>query len=118
MNYVFVCGMHAICLFFLLTIFSASGSKSAIVTNTTVEIIVPENVIGSVYGENGTNLARLRQVFHFHLCIVASSVIFTKRLSFLWLARAPFKFVACWLSKLKIFISFCYFGGLLVSTKS
>ncbi|XP_050365807.1 KH domain-containing protein HEN4 isoform X2 [Argentina anserina] len=38
-----------------------SGSKSAIVTNTTVEIIVPENVIGSVYGENGTNLARLRQ---------------------------------------------------------
>ncbi|XP_024165108.1 KH domain-containing protein HEN4 isoform X2 [Rosa chinensis] len=38
-----------------------SGSKSAIVTNTTVEIIVPENVISSVYGENGTNLARLRQ---------------------------------------------------------
>ncbi|KDO53983.1 hypothetical protein CISIN_1g009173mg [Citrus sinensis] len=39
-----------------------SGSKSAIVTNTTVEIIVPENVIGSVYGENGSNLLRLRQV--------------------------------------------------------
>ncbi|KAK9905236.1 hypothetical protein M0R45_000348 [Rubus argutus] len=39
-----------------------SGSKSAIVTNTTVEIIVPENVVGSVYGENGTNLARLRQI--------------------------------------------------------
>ncbi|GAV69543.1 KH_1 domain-containing protein [Cephalotus follicularis] len=39
-----------------------SGSKSAIVTNTTVEIIVPENVIGSVYGENGSNLARLRQI--------------------------------------------------------
>lgn len=40
-----------------------SGNKSAIVTNTTVEIIVPENVIGSVYGENGSNLARLRQVY-------------------------------------------------------
>ncbi|KAM1344929.1 hypothetical protein FF1_034352 [Malus domestica] len=40
----------------------SSGSKSAIVTNTTVEIVVPENVIGSVYGENGTNLARLRQI--------------------------------------------------------
>ncbi|KAM1759951.1 KH domain-containing protein HEN4-like isoform X1 [Malus sylvestris] len=40
----------------------SSGSKSAIVTNTTVEIIVPENVIGSVYGENGANLARLRQI--------------------------------------------------------
>ncbi|KAM1264347.1 hypothetical protein ACFX2J_034167 [Malus domestica] len=39
-----------------------SGSKSAIVTNTTIEIVVPENVIGSVYGENGTNLARLRQI--------------------------------------------------------
>ncbi|XP_006487462.2 KH domain-containing protein HEN4 isoform X1 [Citrus sinensis] len=39
-----------------------SGSKSAIVTNTTVEIIVPENVIGSVYGENGSNLLRLRQI--------------------------------------------------------
>ncbi|XP_048231498.1 KH domain-containing protein HEN4 isoform X4 [Ricinus communis] len=38
-----------------------SGSKSAIVTNTTVEIRVPENVIGSVYGENDSNLTRLRQ---------------------------------------------------------
>ncbi|XP_022763639.1 KH domain-containing protein HEN4 isoform X4 [Durio zibethinus] len=39
-----------------------SGNKSAIVTNTTVEIRVPENVIDSVYGENGRNLARLREV--------------------------------------------------------
>ncbi|KAI8532399.1 hypothetical protein RHMOL_Rhmol11G0212300 [Rhododendron molle] len=39
-----------------------SGGRSAIVTNTTVEIIVPENVIGCVYGENGSNLARLRQI--------------------------------------------------------
>ncbi|GKV26664.1 hypothetical protein SLEP1_g35922 [Rubroshorea leprosula] len=39
-----------------------SGSKSAIVTNTTVEIRVPENVIGSVYGENGRNLLRLREI--------------------------------------------------------
>ena len=42
-----------------------SGNKSAIVTNTTVEIRVPENVIDSVYGENGRNLARLREVTHF-----------------------------------------------------
>lgn len=42
-----------------------SGSKTAIVTNTTVEIVVPENVIGSVYGENGNNLTRLRQVLPF-----------------------------------------------------
>lgn len=39
-----------------------SGGRSAIVTNTTVEILVPENVIGSVYGENGSNLAQLRQI--------------------------------------------------------
>lgn len=42
-----------------------SGSKSAIVTNTTVEIVVPEDTIDSVYGENGSNLARLRQVHQF-----------------------------------------------------
>ncbi|XP_010277539.1 PREDICTED: KH domain-containing protein HEN4-like isoform X2 [Nelumbo nucifera] len=39
------------------------GSKSAIVTNTTVEIMVPENVIRSVYGEQGSNLNRLRQTY-------------------------------------------------------
>ncbi|KAL3538716.1 hypothetical protein ACH5RR_002082 [Cinchona calisaya] len=39
-----------------------SGNRSTIVTNTTVEITVPENVIGSVYGDNGSNLVRLRQI--------------------------------------------------------
>ncbi|XP_027345653.1 KH domain-containing protein HEN4-like isoform X2 [Abrus precatorius] len=39
-----------------------SGSKTAMVTNTTVEILVPDDVIGCVYGENGSNLARLRQI--------------------------------------------------------
>ncbi|XP_043713315.1 KH domain-containing protein HEN4-like [Telopea speciosissima] len=39
-----------------------SGSKSAIVTNTTVEIVVPEHVLGSVYGVKGSNLSRLRQI--------------------------------------------------------
>ncbi len=33
-------------------------------TNTTVEIVVPDNVIGSVYGEGGSNLSRLRQVIN------------------------------------------------------
>ncbi|KAI3525537.1 hypothetical protein L1887_04394 [Cichorium endivia] len=36
--------------------------RSAIVANMSVEIIVPQNVIGLVYGENGTNLTRLRQI--------------------------------------------------------
>ncbi|KAF9610464.1 hypothetical protein IFM89_022428 [Coptis chinensis] len=43
-------------------VFFSSGGKTAIVTNTTVEILVPEQVLGSVYGENGTNLNRLRQI--------------------------------------------------------
>lgn len=42
--------------------YSSTGSKSAIVTNTTVEIKVPEDVISSVYGENGRNLTRLREI--------------------------------------------------------
>lgn len=37
------------------------------VTNTTVEIVVPDAVIGSVYGENGSNLARLRKVCGKHI---------------------------------------------------
>ncbi|KAH1218208.1 KH domain-containing protein HEN4 [Glycine max] len=40
----------------------SSGSKSAIVTNTTVEIVVPDDTIDCVYGENGRNLVRLRQI--------------------------------------------------------
>ncbi|KVH93381.1 K Homology domain-containing protein [Cynara cardunculus var. scolymus] len=39
-----------------------SAGRSAVVTNMSVEIIVPQNVIGSVYGENGSNLTRLRQI--------------------------------------------------------
>ncbi|KAF6160634.1 hypothetical protein GIB67_019574 [Kingdonia uniflora] len=39
-----------------------SGSKSAIVTNTTVDIVVPEDAIRSVYGESGNNLTRIRQI--------------------------------------------------------
>ncbi|GKV37131.1 hypothetical protein SLEP1_g45192 [Rubroshorea leprosula] len=39
-----------------------SGKKSAIVKNTTVEIIVPEDVFGCVYGKDGCNLAHLRQI--------------------------------------------------------
>ncbi|CAI0448582.1 unnamed protein product [Linum tenue] len=43
-------------------LFVLSSSKSAIVTNTTVEIAVPESIIDCVYGENGNNLVRLRQI--------------------------------------------------------
>ncbi|KAL0384399.1 UNVERIFIED_CONTAM: KH domain-containing protein HEN4 [Sesamum radiatum] len=40
----------------------ASGSRPVVVTNTTVEIVVPDNLIGSIYGENCSNLSRLRQI--------------------------------------------------------
>ncbi|KAL0863044.1 hypothetical protein Bca101_042162 [Brassica carinata] len=39
-----------------------SGHKSAIVTNTTVEIRIPENAMSFVYGEHGNNLEQLRQI--------------------------------------------------------
>ncbi|KAL6515348.1 hypothetical protein OROHE_018980 [Orobanche hederae] len=39
-----------------------SGSRSAIVTNTTIELVVPDTIIGSIYGENGSNVTRLRQI--------------------------------------------------------
>ncbi|OMO72969.1 hypothetical protein COLO4_27374 [Corchorus olitorius] len=39
-----------------------SGKKSAVVKNTTVEMVVPEDVFGSIYGKNGCNLARLKEI--------------------------------------------------------
>ncbi|KAK1430296.1 hypothetical protein QVD17_12938 [Tagetes erecta] len=38
------------------------GGRSAIITNQTVEVMVPEDDIGCIYGENGSNLTRLRQI--------------------------------------------------------
>ncbi|XP_021274914.1 KH domain-containing protein HEN4 isoform X5 [Herrania umbratica] len=38
------------------------SKKSAVVKNTTVEIVVPEDVFGSVYGKHGCNLARLKEI--------------------------------------------------------
>ncbi|KAK4491188.1 hypothetical protein RD792_001919 [Penstemon davidsonii] len=47
----------------LLASTTSSGGRGAIIgTNTTVEIVVPDNAIGSVFGENGSNLDRLRQI--------------------------------------------------------
>lgn len=39
-----------------------SGSKLATVTNTILEIAVSQHAFGSVYGEDGSNLHRLREV--------------------------------------------------------
>jgi len=43
------------------------GNMFATVTNTTVEIVVSEHVFGSVYGEDGGNLDRIRQVLNYFL---------------------------------------------------
>lgn len=40
----------------------SSGNASLVVTNTKVEIVIHEDVFGSVHGDNGSNLARLRQI--------------------------------------------------------
>lgn len=39
-----------------------SGNMAAVITNTTIEIKIPDRLLDSVYGPNGSNLARLRQV--------------------------------------------------------
>ncbi|KAK6258782.1 K Homology domain [Theobroma cacao] len=39
-----------------------SSKKSAVVKNTSVEIVVPEDVFGSIYGKHGCNLARLKEI--------------------------------------------------------
>lgn len=36
--------------------------RPAIVTNTTVEILLPESSVSSLYGENGSNLSRIKQI--------------------------------------------------------
>ncbi|CAI9280586.1 unnamed protein product [Lactuca saligna] len=38
------------------------GRSAAIVSNVSVEILVPQTVIALVYGENGSNLTRLRHI--------------------------------------------------------
>ncbi|KAI4314435.1 hypothetical protein L6164_027344 [Bauhinia variegata] len=38
------------------------GNKLATVTNTTVEIVISEYILGSVYGEDGGNLEQIRQI--------------------------------------------------------
>jgi hypothetical protein len=61
---------------------ACSGGKSAFVTNTTVEIVIPEHTFGSVYGENGSNLARLRQVctfaFYFSVSFASAVIVLSK----------------------------------------
>ncbi|ERN07461.1 KH domain-containing protein HEN4 isoform X2 [Amborella trichopoda] len=39
-----------------------SGSQSAVVTSTTVEVVVPQYLMGSIFGENGSNLNQIRQI--------------------------------------------------------
>lgn len=74
LNWYELLSFPALDLFFFFFFFFAccisSGGKSAIVTNTTVEIVIPEDVIGSVYGDNGSNLSRLRQVNLFTFMLV------------------------------------------------
>ncbi|XAR73505.1 hypothetical protein NMG60_11007492 [Bertholletia excelsa] len=43
-------------------VFEHGSIKPHIVTNKTVEIVVPKGAFGSIYGEDGSNLARLKQI--------------------------------------------------------
>ncbi|KAJ1382146.1 Tetratricopeptide-like helical domain superfamily [Sesbania bispinosa] len=50
------------------------GNMLATVTNTTVEIVVSEHVFGSVYGEDGGNLDRIRQISGANVTVYDPSV--------------------------------------------
>ncbi|KAF8389417.1 hypothetical protein HHK36_026112 [Tetracentron sinense] len=39
-----------------------SGSQASIVTSTTVEVVVPQTLLGNVYGENNSNLSQIMQI--------------------------------------------------------
>lgn len=41
---------------------SGSGSQAAIITNTTVEVVVPRAIVPSIYGEEGSSLKQIRQI--------------------------------------------------------
>lgn len=41
-----------------------SGSQANVVRSKTVEVVVPQQYLGFVYGDNGSNLADLREVYH------------------------------------------------------
>lgn len=47
---------------FFLSTHLCRGDKLAKVTNTTVEMVVSSHAFGSIYGEDGGNLNRLREV--------------------------------------------------------
>lgn len=39
-----------------------SGNQPAIITNTTVEVVVPRAIVPSIYGEEGSSLKQIRQI--------------------------------------------------------
>lgn len=40
------------------------GSQHPVITNTTVEVVVPSSLVPSIYGEDGGCLRQMRQVCH------------------------------------------------------
>lgn len=40
----------------------SSGNQATVVTDTTIEVIVPQQLLGFIYGDNGSNLSQIRQV--------------------------------------------------------
>lgn len=50
---------------FLIFISFCSGNNSVFVAKTTLNIVVGEHIFGLVYGQDGRNLARLKEVNFF-----------------------------------------------------
>lgn len=41
---------------------SGGRSSGGLVTNTTVEVVIPNGAVGSIIGKSGSNIAQIRQV--------------------------------------------------------
>lgn len=45
-----------------LLVYLCSGSQPAVITNTTVDVVVPRSLVPAIYGEEGGCLRRIREV--------------------------------------------------------
>lgn len=63
MYLVFICA----CIFILCHYPLHRANPPAIITSTTIEVVVPRSVVPAIYGEDGGCLRQIREVYYFDL---------------------------------------------------
>lgn len=54
--------LYYYCITYINAFSLCSGSHQAIITNTTVEVVVPRSAVPAIYGEDGGCLKQIREV--------------------------------------------------------